>query len=188
VTSSHPDAGSSASNPDTLRGPQDPGADQDHPGRHDQLGGGAGDERLRESCEGDRCDRGCQPGESGRQGGVPEHLLHVQGADEDEGEEAGPEQEPDGVRPGQGLQPEQAKRQQRRLSPRLDDQIEADPSGATSVPGVWVAGNLANIAAQVITSAAAGLTAAAAINADLADEDAKRAAGAARSTRRLARR
>ena len=60
----------------------------------------------------------------------------------------------------------------------MGTQIEADPSGATSVPGVWVAGNLANITAQVITSAAAGLTAAAAINGDLAAEDAKRAVGA----------
>jgi thioredoxin reductase len=45
--------------------------------------------------------------------------------------------------------------------------IESDPSGATVVPGVWVAGNLANLQAQVITSAAAGLTAGAAINLDL---------------------
>ena len=45
--------------------------------------------------------------------------------------------------------------------------IEADPSGATAVPGVWVAGNLANIQAQVITAAAAGLAAGAAINLDL---------------------
>ena len=52
------------------------------------------------------------------------------------------------------------------------------PARSTSVPGVWVAGNLASIAAQVITSAAAGLTAAAAINGDLAAEDAKRAVGA----------
>jgi thioredoxin reductase len=59
----------------------------------------------------------------------------------------------------------------------MGTQIEADPSGATSVPGVWVAGNLANIQAQVITSATAGLTAGAAINADLATEDAKRAVG-----------
>ena len=51
-------------------------------------------------------------------------------------------------------------------------QVEADPSGATSVPGVWVAGNLAGIQAQVITAAAAGLMAGAAINADLAVEDA----------------
>jgi thioredoxin reductase len=64
----------------------------------------------------------------------------------------------------------------------MGTQIEADPAGATHVPGVWVAGNLANIAAQVITSAAAGLTAAAAINADLAAEDAKHAAGAAPRT------
>src|SRR5690348_15094832 len=54
----------------------------------------------------------------------------------------------------------------------IGTQIEADPSGATSAPGVWVAGNLANIQAQVITSAAAGLTAGAAINADLAVQDA----------------
>jgi thioredoxin reductase len=58
----------------------------------------------------------------------------------------------------------------------MGTQIETDPSGATSVPGVWVAGNLAGIQAQVITSAAAGLTAGAAINADLAAEDARRAA------------
>jgi thioredoxin reductase len=57
-------------------------------------------------------------------------------------------------------------------------QIQADPTGMTSVPGVWVAGNLADIRAQVITSAAAGLTAGAAINADLAAEDAQRAMAA----------
>lgn len=62
----------------------------------------------------------------------------------------------------------------------IGTQIEADPSGATSVPGVWVAGNLAAIQAQVITSAAAGLTAAAAINADLVAEDADRAVSAHR--------
>jgi thioredoxin reductase len=55
--------------------------------------------------------------------------------------------------------------------------IESDPTGATVVPGVWVAGNLANIQAQVITSAAAGLTAGAAINLDLVLSEAGRAAG-----------
>jgi thioredoxin reductase len=64
----------------------------------------------------------------------------------------------------------------------LGTQIQADPSGATGVPGVWVAGNLASVQAQVITSAAAGLTAGAAINADLAAEDAKLAVDAARNT------
>jgi thioredoxin reductase len=53
--------------------------------------------------------------------------------------------------------------------------IESDPTGATAVPGVWVAGNLANIQAQVISSAAAGLTAGAAINLDLVLEETKRA-------------
>lgn len=57
----------------------------------------------------------------------------------------------------------------------IGTQVEAGPTGATSVPGVWVAGNLASIQAQVITAAAAGLTAGAAINADLAAEDARRA-------------
>jgi thioredoxin reductase len=42
-----------------------------------------------------------------------------------------------------------------------------DPTGRTSVPGVWVAGNVADPMAQVITSAGAGLTAGAAINMDL---------------------
>lgn len=62
----------------------------------------------------------------------------------------------------------------------IGTRIEADPAGATSVPGVWVAGNLADVQAQVITSAASGLAAGAAINADLVAEDARRAAGVER--------
>jgi thioredoxin reductase len=50
-----------------------------------------------------------------------------------------------------------------------------DPTGATSVPGVWVAGNVADPKAQVIVAAAAGLTAGATINADLIEEDARAA-------------
>jgi thioredoxin reductase len=53
--------------------------------------------------------------------------------------------------------------------------IVADPSGATSVPGIYVAGNVADPQAQVIVSAAAGLMAGAAINADLIAADARRA-------------
>lgn len=46
-----------------------------------------------------------------------------------------------------------------------------DPTGRTSIPGVWAAGNVVNPAATVPVSAAAGSTAGAAINADLvADE------------------
>ncbi|MFC9787805.1 NAD(P)/FAD-dependent oxidoreductase [Rhodococcus sp. NPDC127528] len=49
--------------------------------------------------------------------------------------------------------------------------VAADPTGATTVPGVWVAGNVADPRAQVIVAAAAGLNAAAAINASLIEED-----------------
>ena len=54
-------------------------------------------------------------------------------------------------------------------------QIAADPAGATSVPGIYVAGNVASPQAQVMTSAAAGLMAGAAINMDLIAEDASHA-------------
>ena len=50
-----------------------------------------------------------------------------------------------------------------------------DATGATSVPGVWVAGNAANPRAQVITAAGEGSTAAIAINNDLVDEDVRHA-------------
>ncbi len=46
-----------------------------------------------------------------------------------------------------------------------------DGTGATSVPGVWVAGNAANPRGQVITAAGEGSAAAIAINNDLVDED-----------------
>jgi thioredoxin reductase len=44
-------------------------------------------------------------------------------------------------------------------------------NGITSVPGVWVAGNVTNPRAQVITAAGEGSATAIAINADLVDED-----------------
>ena len=55
----------------------------------------------------------------------------------------------------------------------IDDNgwVVADPTGRTSVPGVWVAGNVANPRAQVITAAGEGSSAAIALNADLVDED-----------------
>ena len=49
--------------------------------------------------------------------------------------------------------------------------------GATAVPGVWVAGNVTDLRAQVIGSAAAGLIAGAAINADLIAEDTRAGRG-----------
>jgi thioredoxin reductase len=58
--------------------------------------------------------------------------------------------------------------------------IPADPTGAAAVPGIWVAGNVTDLRAQVIASAAAGLTAAAALNADLIAEDTRAAVASAR--------
>jgi thioredoxin reductase len=49
--------------------------------------------------------------------------------------------------------------------------VTVGPHGATSVPGVWVAGNVANPRAQVITAAGEGSAAAIAINGDLVDDD-----------------
>jgi thioredoxin reductase len=49
--------------------------------------------------------------------------------------------------------------------------VVKDANGATSQPGVWVAGNVANPRAQLITAAGEGSAAAIAINADLVDED-----------------
>jgi thioredoxin reductase len=53
----------------------------------------------------------------------------------------------------------------------VGSQVPTDPTGRTAVDGVWAAGNVANIHAQVISSAAVGLVAGAAINADLIAED-----------------
>jgi thioredoxin reductase len=56
----------------------------------------------------------------------------------------------------------------------------ADATGLTDVPGVWVAGNVTDLAAPVVTAAAEGVSAAAAINADLVAEDTRRAVSANR--------
>ena len=53
--------------------------------------------------------------------------------------------------------------------------VAHDPVGRTSVAGVWVAGNAADPRAQVISAAGEGSAAAIALNADLVDEDVKRA-------------
>ncbi|MGW0202463.1 FAD-dependent oxidoreductase [Nonomuraea sp. NPDC003201] len=60
----------------------------------------------------------------------------------------------------------------------IGTRVPADPTGATSVPGVWVAGNVTTLNEQVIGAAAAGVRAAAAINADLVAEETRRAVAA----------
>jgi thioredoxin reductase len=59
--------------------------------------------------------------------------------------------------------------------------VAADAMGATSVPGVWVAGNVADPMAQVIMVAAAGLKVGALINADLIAEEAASAVASFRT-------
>jgi thioredoxin reductase len=49
--------------------------------------------------------------------------------------------------------------------------VTADATGRTSVPGVWVAGNVVDPRAQVISAAGAGSAAAIALNADLVEDD-----------------
>jgi len=58
--------------------------------------------------------------------------------------------------------------------------IAADATGLTAVPGVWVAGNVADPMAQVIGAVTDGLKAAAAINGDLIAEDVRRDVAARR--------
>lgn len=59
--------------------------------------------------------------------------------------------------------------------------LPADALGRTEVPGVWVAGNAADLSAQVGASAAAGAAAAAQVNADLIAEETRRAVAAHRA-------
>ncbi|HSK22041.1 MAG TPA: NAD(P)/FAD-dependent oxidoreductase [Egicoccus sp.] len=49
--------------------------------------------------------------------------------------------------------------------------VPAEPTGRTGVPGVWVAGNVADPSAQVVSAAAQGNLAGAHVNADLVAED-----------------
>jgi thioredoxin reductase len=52
-----------------------------------------------------------------------------------------------------------------------DGWVRADATGHTSVRGVWVAGNVVDPRAQVISAAGAGSAAAIALNADLVEDD-----------------
>lgn len=69
----------------------------------------------------------------------------------------------------------------------IGHQVNADGGGFTGVPGIWVAGNVADVTAGVMQAAASGVSAAAALNADLTAEDVSVAlreaeAGSVRST------
>ncbi|PXW33503.1 UNVERIFIED_CONTAM: thioredoxin reductase [Williamsia faeni] len=60
----------------------------------------------------------------------------------------------------------------------VGEHIPADENGVTTVPGVWVAGNITNLMAQVSGAAAAGALAGAQINADLIAEEIRSAVAA----------
>lgn len=63
----------------------------------------------------------------------------------------------------------------------MGEHVPADATGRTEVPGVWVAGNVTDVSAQVGASAAAGAMAAAQVNADLVTEETERAVRAVRA-------
>ncbi|NYH77620.1 thioredoxin reductase [Actinopolyspora biskrensis] len=63
----------------------------------------------------------------------------------------------------------------------VGEHIPCDAAGRTEVPGVWVAGNVTELSAQVGNAAAAGAATAARINAELVTEETERAVSARRS-------
>jgi thioredoxin reductase len=63
----------------------------------------------------------------------------------------------------------------------MGSHIPADPTGRAEVPGVWAAGNVTDLGAQVGVvgaAAAAGALAGAVINADLVEEETRQAVAA----------
>ena len=66
------------------------------------------------------------------------------------------------------------------MGAEVGEQIEADATGLTAVPGVWVAGNVTDLITQVVGAANAGVMAGAAINADLIAEENRHAVAAHR--------
>ncbi|MPZ63919.1 MAG: FAD-binding protein [Propionibacteriales bacterium] len=62
----------------------------------------------------------------------------------------------------------------------VGEDIPADADGRTEVPGVWTAGNVTDLAAQVGAAASAGAAAAAQINFDLVAEETRQAVAAHR--------
>ena len=63
----------------------------------------------------------------------------------------------------------------------VGEQVEADATGRTAVPGVWVAGNVTDVVAGVTGAADTGVRAAAAINADLIEQETRDAVAAYRA-------
>lgn len=75
-----------------------------------------------------------------------------------------------GLLAGLGLRPEPHP-----MGAAVGEQVPATPTGATAVPGLYVAGNVSDLMAQVATSMHQGAWVGAQINADLVMEEAQRA-------------
>jgi thioredoxin reductase len=60
----------------------------------------------------------------------------------------------------------------------VGDRVPSETAGQTAVPGVWVAGNVTDMTAQVGAAAAQGALAGAHINADLVAEETREAVAA----------
>jgi thioredoxin reductase len=65
----------------------------------------------------------------------------------------------------------------------VGESYPADATGLTAVPGVWVAGNVGDLQAQVITAAAQGVFAGAAVNSSLITEETVAAVAAVAAVR-----
>ena len=85
-----------------------------------------GHERLREGGEGDDREGQADVGQAGLERGVVEHFLHVQGEEEELREDRTAHQETAQVRGRERPQPEDAKRQERRLRSDLDREEGGD--------------------------------------------------------------
>ena len=68
------------------------------------------------------------------------------------------------------------------LGAELGAAYPSEPGGITHLPGVYLAGNVTDLMAQVVSAAAAGLATAAQLNRDLVEEDVRRAVEARRVT------
>lgn len=64
----------------------------------------------------------------------------------------------------------------------MGEYFESDPDGSTTVPGVWLAGNVRNLMAQVVHSMADGVFAGASVNNSLMLEDTARSVATAKRT------
>ena len=114
------DVGDEAAADGDLAEPDEAECDERHPRREDRLEAEPGDELPAEAGRDDDRQRQRQVGEPGVDRAVAEHLLHVEGDEEEHREERGAYEESDGVGSGQGSETEDPERDQRCIRAALD--------------------------------------------------------------------